>query len=103
MTKCKKKNLKLNARQHTFYNSEKASAYCFKNRQYVLNFAPDGSFRMKGTNPAANIVSMMLTCEKGDGPTRFSLRPSLPGLNKEVEIPDSPGGHADEPFDLGKI
>ncbi|MBE0542071.1 MAG: TlpA family protein disulfide reductase [Verrucomicrobia bacterium] len=33
---------------------------------------------------------------------RFSA-PLIASLNKELEIPDSPGGRSDEPFDLGRI
>jgi peroxiredoxin len=95
-----KKNLKLNARQHTFYNSEKGRAYYFQSRQYVLNFAPDGSFRIEDV-PGGK-YRLMIDMHEGDGPTRFSS-PIIASLNKEVEIPDSPSGRTDEPFDLGKI
>jgi hypothetical protein len=90
------------AKQRAFYATEKGREHHFKNRRYALNFAPDGSFRVEDVPGGKYRLRIDLREGGGDGPMRFSA-PRIANLEKEFEIPDSPGGRSDEPFDLGKI
>lgn len=89
------------ARQRAFARTEKGREYYFQNRRYALKFAQDGSFRVEDV-PGGQYRLRVDLREGGEGPMRFSA-PLIASLNKELEIPDSPGGRSDEPFDLGRI
>lgn len=88
-------------KQRAFYATEKGREYYFQNKRYALNFAQDGSFRVEDV-PGGKYRLRVDLREGGEGPTRFSA-PRIANLEKEFEVPDSPGGHTDEPFHLGKI
>ncbi len=89
------------AKQRAFYQTKKGQEYYFQSRRYALNFAADGSFRVEDV-PGGQYRLRVDLREGGGGPMRFSA-PLIASLQKELEIPDSPGGRSDEPFDLGKI
>jgi thiol-disulfide isomerase/thioredoxin len=90
------------AKQRAFYATEKGREYYFRNsKRYALNFSQDGRFRAEDV-PGGKYRLRIDLREGGRGPMRFSA-PQIASLQKEVEIPDSPGGRTDEPFDLGKI
>jgi len=90
------------ARQRAFYATEKGREHHFKNRRYALNFAQDGSFRVEDVPGGKYRLRVDLREGGGDGPARFSA-PRIANLEKEIEVPASPGGRTDEPFDLGRI
>jgi peroxiredoxin/uncharacterized GH25 family protein len=89
------------AKQRAFYATEKGREYYFSNKRYALNFAQDGSFRVEDV-PAGKYKLRIDLREPGDGPMSFNA-PQIAYVEKEFEVPDSPGGRTDEPFDLGKI
>jgi peroxiredoxin len=91
----------LPAKQHAFYSTKRGRQYHFQNERYCLNFTQDGTFRIEDV-PGGKYRLRIDLREGGSGPMRFSA-PSIASINKEIEIPDSPGGRTDEPFDLGKI
>src|SRR6266516_4149074 len=90
------------AKQRAFYATDKGREYFFQNKRYALNFAQDGSFQVEDVPGGQYRLRVDLREGGGDGPMRFST-PRIANLEKEFEIPDSPGGRSDEPFDLGKI
>jgi peroxiredoxin len=87
-------------KQRAFYATENGRNYYFQNNRYCLNFAQDGSFRIEDVPGGKYRLRMDL--REGQGPMRFSS-PSIAHIEKELEIPDSPGGRSDEPFNVGKI
>ena len=89
------------AKQRAFYATEKGREYYFRNKRYALNFAQDGSFRVEDV-PGGNYRLRVDLREGGESPMRYSA-PQIAHLEKEFEVPESPGGRSDEPFDLGKI
>jgi peroxiredoxin len=84
-----------------FYQTEKGREYFFQNKKYCLNFKEDGSFRIEDV-PGGKYRLRIDLREGGSDYMRFSS-PTIASINKELEIPDSPGGRTDEAFDLGKI
>ncbi|MGC3957250.1 MAG: redoxin domain-containing protein [Verrucomicrobiota bacterium] len=84
-----------------FYRTEAGREHFFKNRRFALNFAPDGSFRVEDV-PGGKYNLRIDLREGGDDFNRFNS-PAIANLQKEVEVPDSPGGRSDEPYDLGTI
>jgi peroxiredoxin len=85
-----------------FYASEAGWQYHFAKRRYALNFAQDGTFRIDDVPGGRYLLKMDLREGSGSGPMRFSA-PRIANLEKEIEVPDSPGGRTDEAVDLGVI
>jgi peroxiredoxin len=88
------------AEHRAFYASEKGREYYFKNHRYVLNFTQDGRFRVEDV-PGGK-YRLRVDLREGGGGMPFNA-PRIANLEKEFEIPESPDGRTDEPFDLGKI
>jgi peroxiredoxin len=89
-------------KQRAFYKTEKGREYYFRNKRYALNFTQDGRFRVEDVPGGKYRLRVDLREGGGDGAMRFSA-PRIANLEKEFDIPDSPGGRTDEPFDLGRI
>jgi peroxiredoxin/protocatechuate 3,4-dioxygenase beta subunit len=89
------------ARLRAFYQTDAGREHFFKNRRFALNFTADGSFRVEDV-PGGKYNLRIDLREGGDDINRFNS-PSIANLQKEVEVPDSPGGRSDEPYDLGTI
>jgi len=89
------------AKQRAFYATDKGREYYFRNKRYALNFAQDGSFRIEDV-PGGKYRLRIDLRQGGDGAMRFSA-PQIAQLEKEFEVPESPGRRSDEPFDLGKM
>ena len=90
------------ARQfQAFYASAEGRRYLFSRRRYELHFAPDGSFRIEDV-PGGKYQLTIDALEPDDkgGPHR---PPPIAFHRQEIEVPDSPGGRADAPFDVGAI
>jgi peroxiredoxin len=85
-----------------FYATREGRAHHFRNKRYALNFSQDGSFRIEDVPGGRYKLKLDLREGDGDGPSRFS-KPQIANLVKEIEVPDSPGGRTDEPYDLGEI
>jgi thiol-disulfide isomerase/thioredoxin len=90
------------ARQlQAFYSSGAARRHWFSKRSYALQFAQDGSFRIEDV-PGGKYQLTIEARERGGG--RGQRRPPpITFHSQEVEVPDSPGGRSDAPFDLGAI
>ncbi len=89
------------ARLRDFYRTEAGREHYFQNRRYALNFSPDGSFRVEDV-PGGKYSLRIDLREGGEDYNRFNS-PQIAHLQKEIEVPDSPGGRTDEPYDLGTI
>jgi len=88
-------------KQRAFYASDAGQEHHFAKRRYALNFAQDGSFRVEDV-PGGKYTLRVELREGGDGPSRYSA-PKIGDLTKQIEVPDSPGGRSDEPFDVGAL
>lgn len=89
------------AKRRAFYATDEGKEYQFRHRSYVLNFAQDGSFRVEDV-PGGKYRLHVELHEGDEGPMRMSS-PAIASLDKEFDVPDSPSGRSEEPFDLGKI
>ncbi len=86
-----------------FYNTEAGMDYHLAgNRRYVLNFEQEGRFRIEDV-PGGTYTLRIELREPGRDDQHRSVVPLIATMETEVEIPDSPGGRTDEPFDLGLI
>ncbi len=85
-----------------FYRTEPGLAYHFAKRRDALNFSPDGAFRIEDIPGGKYSLKVELRQGDGDLPSRFSS-PVIAVLSREIEVPDSPGGRSDEPYDLGTL
>ena len=88
-------------KQRDFFASDAGRKYHFSRRKYALNFAPDGTFRVEDV-PGGKYTLRVDLRESGEGMNRFSS-PPIAFTQQEIEVPDSPGGRSDEPYDLGTI
>lgn len=83
-----------------FYATEAGRRYHFAKRKHALHVSSDGSFRIEdvpGGRYKLNADLSNLAGGPDDGITRIFL------AGTEVEIPEAPGGRAEEPYDLGLI
>jgi len=69
-----------------------------KHRTYMPDWQADGSFRIEDV-PAGRHVLQLNFIESADDWSETSLG----SINREVEIPDIPGGQTDDPLDLGEL
>ena len=84
-----------------FYATREGRSLYFRNKRYALNFSQDGAFRVEDIPGGRYKLKFDLREGDGDG-MRYS-QPQIASLEKEIEVPDSPGGRTDEPYDLGEI
>jgi protocatechuate 3,4-dioxygenase beta subunit len=96
-----KRSEEFNRKQREFYQTEEGRKYHFARSRYALNFKEDGTFRIEDV-PGGKYMLRMDLREGGDDMRRFQA-PPIGFVQKEIEVPDSPGGRTDEPFDLGTI
>jgi peroxiredoxin len=89
------------AKQRAFYRTDKGRAYHFQSRRFCLNFTADGTFRIEDV-PGGKYRLRIDVREGGSGAMRYSS-PAIAHIEKELQIPDSPGGRSDDPFDVGTI
>lgn len=90
-----------NSRMHDFSVTEQGRQYWAAHRRYALNFSKDGSFRVEDV-PGGKYRLNLDFREGGGGIMRFNA-PKIASIEKEIEVPDSPGGRSDQSFDLGVI
>jgi hypothetical protein len=81
-------------------NSPEGKAARETTRQYSPKFAEDGSFRVE--NVAAGTYDLRLHFYEA-GEDGRGMRNSVGGVQREVVVPDIPGGVSDVPLDLGEI
>jgi peroxiredoxin len=84
-----------------FYATKDGRALYFRNKRYALNFSQDGAFRIEDI-PGGR-YKLKVDLREGDGDAMRYSKPLIANLEKEIEVPDSPGGRTDEPYDLGEI
>lgn len=101
-TEREKRMEEVTAKTREFYASDAGREHHFKKRRYALKFSPDGSFRIEDVPGGQYSLRLDLREPGGDGPARISAQ-RIAFLQKEFEVPDSPGGRSDEPFDVGVI
>jgi thiol-disulfide isomerase/thioredoxin len=90
------------ARQfQTFYASAAGRRYLFSKRRYDLRFAQDGSFRIEDV-PGGK-YELTIDALEPDARPGAHRSPSITFHRQEIQVPDSPGGRSDAPFDLGFI
>jgi thiol-disulfide isomerase/thioredoxin len=85
-----------------FYQTEAGRRYHFARGRDALRFSTNGSFRIEDISGGKYTLKVELREGNGDSASRFSA-PLIATLSKEIEVPDSPGGRTDEPFDLGTL
>jgi peroxiredoxin/uncharacterized GH25 family protein len=85
-----------------FYATEAGRAHHFLKKRYALNFAQDGSFRIEDVPGGRYKLKMDLREGDSQDISRYS-KPRIAEIEKDFEVPDSPGGRSDEPYDLGEI
>ncbi len=85
-----------------FYKTDAGRAYHFAKRRDALNFSTDGAFRIEDIPGGKYSIKVELRQGTGDSPSRYSS-PVIAMLSREIEVPDSPGGRSDEPYDLGTL
>ena len=88
-------------RSCAYYSSPEGRQYWFSKRLYVLEFSPDGSFRINdvpGGRYEMAIDLRELVNNRGQ-----ARSPLLALHRQEVDVPEAPGGRSDAPLDLGVI
>jgi hypothetical protein len=77
----------------------------FGEGQYVLDVAPDGSFRVEDVPGGHYRLRVRLESveEAGGNGSGTGPRRHLQILTQEIRVPDSPGGRSDEPYDVGLV
>ena len=85
-----------------WYHTESGRAYMRTRRFHLFHVGADGRFRIEDVVPGSYRLSMSLASTPGMmNPLR---RNRLGGrIERDVEVGTIPGGHSDEPLDLGKI
>lgn len=83
-----------------FYLSDAGQQYFFSQHRYVLNFSPDGSFRVDDVPGGTYNLQIELHEAGGDQPFN---QPVIAGLTRQIAVPASPHGRSDTPLDLGTI
>ncbi len=90
------------ARQlRAYYASPAGRKYWFSKRRFVLRFAPDGSFRIDDV--PGGTYGLMLDLREPASDRDRQRSPVIATHQQEIEVPDSPGGRSDTPFDVGVI
>jgi peroxiredoxin len=86
-----------NKRVNDFWRTAEGRALERKQRNYVLRFETNGTFRIDNVDPGNYYLYVSLT--NPDRPDNYYEQ--IGSLNKNVTIPPAPAGKPDEPFDLG--
>jgi len=98
----KRKSEEMQKKTGAFYQTEAGRQHYFQHVRYALNFKPDGTFRIEDVPGGKYTMRLNVREGGGDGPARFSA-PTLAALNRDITVPEAPGGRSDEPFDLGTV
>jgi peroxiredoxin len=86
-----------NERVAAFMRTPEGRAMERKQRNYVLRFETNGTFRIDNVDPGNYYLYVSLT--NPDRPDNYYEH--IGSLNKNVTIPSAPASKPDEPFDLG--
>lgn len=91
-------------RQHQWHDSAAGKAYRQTHRLYWLRVKPDGSFRVEEVPAGSYEISFGLSEPfVFDGSGNFKPPRRIGWFRRDVTIPEIPGGHSDEPLDLGEL
>jgi hypothetical protein len=91
-------------RQRQWYDGAAGKAYRQTHRAYWLRVKPDGSFRVEEIPSGSYEISVDLSEPfVFDGSGDFKPPRRIGSLRRDVVVPEIPGGHADEPLDLGDL
>lgn len=86
------------AEQEAWFRSPAWRQLMRERREYAVEIADDGSFRIEDV-PAGNYdLSLWFVSEPGD-----LGQPPLGTVTRAVIVPEMPGGRSDEPLDLGTV
>jgi thiol-disulfide isomerase/thioredoxin len=85
-----------------FYQSDAGRRYYFAQRQFALNFSPDGSFRIEDVPGGKYELKIVLREEGGHSPSRFDA-PVIASFTNQIDVPDAPADRLGEVLDLGAI
>jgi hypothetical protein len=85
-----------------FYATDAGREHHFAKKRYALNFYQDGSFRVEDVPGGKYTLKVGLREGSGEGSSRYAA-PMIAEVEKEIEVPASPGGRSDEAFDFGTI
>jgi hypothetical protein len=84
-----------------YYSSPAGRQYWFSKRTYVLRFSQDGSFRIDdvvGGEYQVTLDPRLLESKMGQ-----LKSPRIALHRQEIDVPETPGGRSDTPFDVGVI
>ena len=85
-----------------WYQTDEGKAYLRNRRFHMFPVAPDGRFRIEDIT--AGSYSLSITAGSTPGLTHPVTRNRVEGtIECEVEVAAIPGGHSDEPLDLGTM
>jgi protocatechuate 3,4-dioxygenase beta subunit/peroxiredoxin len=90
--------LKSQEEYRAWYQTPEVKAAMEKQRHYGVQISEDGSFRVDDIPAATYQLSFYFT-EGGD----MGGGKTVGTLNKEVVVPEMPGGRSDEPLDVGQL
>ncbi len=86
-----------------FYHTEKGREYYFAhNRRYALNVSTNGTFRIEDVSGGKYKLRIELH-EPGEEDSMRFFGTAMVYQERKIEVPDSPGGQTDEPYDIGTI
>jgi len=91
----------LGRRLGAWYSTPAGRQYWFSRRSYVLRFSQDGSFRIDDVPGGKYQLSIELRDLQSS--VGQSHSPLIASRKMTVEVPDSPEGRTDAPFDLGVV
>jgi RNA polymerase sigma factor (sigma-70 family) len=85
-----------------WYGTEAGKAYLRNRRFHMFPVAPDGRFRIEDITPGS--YNLSITAGSTPGLTHPTTRNRVDGtIERDVEVAPIPGGHTDEPLDLGTM
>jgi len=86
-----------NERATAFWRTDEGRALEHRQRNYILRFETNGTFRVDNVEPGKYQIYVSLT--NPDRPDNYYEH--IGSMNKDVTIPPAPSDKPDEPFDLG--
>jgi peroxiredoxin len=88
-----------NQRQREFWRTDAGRARELSERNYVLVFDTNGGFRVENVPPG----KYMLSITANDPEEEYYRQRTIGNVNKQIEVPDTAGAKANEPFEIGTL
>jgi RNA polymerase sigma factor (sigma-70 family) len=85
-----------------FHQTESGRAYSRQSRTYAAVVGNDGTFRIENVDPGTYKLSFVVPHIQIGGQGRVWRR-LFGKANRELVVPEIPGGRSDQPLDLGRI